>query len=474
MNQIVPKQDNIVPVPRVDNEADHKAWSDAASASSDLGNKADVKIKKVSMVRRLISGILLTATPLLVLGGAVMGYKHLKATKPKVPHRAKAETVWPVRSAIVKISDQNPTLQLYGETLPGRKVELRSLVGGKILSIGENMREGAIVKKGETLLTIDDFSYKGALVEAKARLLEARARLDEISATITAEQDSLTQAKTQLKLSEKDLARALTLVRKKTFTRKIADDRTLIVSQRKQSYTSHKNNLKIQEARAQQQKATISRLEWGITQAQRNLDDTKLTAPFDAYITGVGANVGRLVSANDKIATLLDKDWIDVRFILSDRNYGRLVSHGQKLEGSPVKIAWNVGLKPLHYEGVINRVGASISASSGGVEVFARIKDPHHPGTIRSGAFVEVSLKDRVYKDVIRLPQTAVYDNSRVYVMKDGALTGRKIEVLGVVQNDLLVRGDLKAGEHVSITQFSMAGEGVKVKALKAAGKSEK
>ncbi len=466
MNQILNEKDKVVAVPFPGSE-------NVLPNGAEISPPAAVP-HKVSLVRRVLSVFLRTLTPVLIISAAYGQFKHLKETKPKTPQKARAETVWPVRTTIVKITNEQPVLQLYGETLPGRKVELRSLVGGKILSIGSNMREGAIVKKGETLLTIDDFSYKGALVEAKARLLEAKARLDEIRATIASERDSLARSSEQLGLAQKDLARAQKLVRNRTITRKLADDRQLVVSQRKQSYGTHKNNLKIQQARAEQQKATLSRLEWGVTQAQRNLDDTKLTAPFDAYITEVGADVGRLVSANDKIATLLDKDWIDVRFTLSDRHYGALVGgnnegagHREKIEGRKVRIAWNVGNTPLHYEGIITRVGAKISSSSGGVEVFARIKDPHSPATIRSGAFVEVLLADRDYKNVIRLPQSAVYDNNRVFVLEKDRLKGRDVTVLGVVGNDLLVRGNLKVGERVSITQFSMAGNGVKVKELK-------
>ncbi len=423
---------------------------------------------KISFIRHFFSIVLRGVTAIAILVAGYFYFQHLKASKPKIPHKTKAETVWPVRTMTVAISNQQPVLQLYGETLPGRQVELRSLVGGKILSIGANMREGAVVKKGETLLTIDNFSYKGALVESRARLLEAKARLDEITATIASEKDSLARAREQLALAEKDLARAKKLVRNRTVTRKLADDRRLVVSQRKQSVESHRNNLKIQKARAEQQKAILSRLEWGVTQAQRNLHDTRLTAPFDAYITEVSADVGRLVSANDKIATLLDKDWIDVRFTLSDRHYGMLAGDGEKIEGRKVKIAWNVGNKPLQYEGIITRVGAKISSSSGGVEVFARLDNPHSPATIRSGAFVEVQLKDREYKNVIRLPQAAVYENNRVYVLEKGRLKGRKVEVIGTVGNDLLLRGNLKTGETVSITQFSMAGNGVKVKELQA------
>ena len=52
-------------------------------------------------------------------------------------------------------------------------------------------------------------------------------------------------------------------------------------------------------------------------------------------------------------------------------------------------------------------------------------------------------------------------------MLEKNRLKGRLVKVIGTIGNDLLVRGKLKAGETVSITQFSMAGNGVKVKELK-------
>lgn len=401
--------------------------------------------------------------PVLVLMLGVVSFVGLKATRPEVPQRPVREQVWPVKTVTASFSNFQPHMRLYGQTISGRRVDLRSLVAGEVIETGANLREGGVVKKGEILLRVDPFQYEGALDEAKAKLAEARARYREIEATIENEQDALVRSKEQLVIAKRDLERAVPLSERGTVSKKVADDRRMVVSEREQSVELRTNNLSIQQARADQQRAIISQLDWRVRQAKRNLDDTVLRAPFNAYITSVGAEVGRIVSANDQVATLLDANWVDVRFSLSDRQYGRIVSNQDGLKGRPVEVFWHVGDTPIRFRARIQRVAAEIAAETGGVDIYAQLDDPNTPVSIRAGAFVEVQVPDRAYKNVARLPQTALYGGERVYVIENGRLAGRKVDLVGAAGEQILVRGNLAEGDRVVTTRLSNIGDGLRV-----------
>jgi RND family efflux transporter MFP subunit len=401
-----------------------------------------------------------------VVISAVGGFLYLKSTKPKVVQKNVAEKVWPVKAVDVRFATHRPVLQLYGEILAGRKVQLRSLVAGKIIKTSDNLRNGAAINAGEVLLRIDPFNYEGAVIEARARLKEAESKLDEIYATIALENAVLKQAQTQLDLAELDLERAETLVRKSTVSKKIADDRKLIVSQRRQSAEQHFNNLKVYNARASQQKAVIDRLKWSLRKSERQLADASLKAPFSAYVSDVNVEIGQVVGANDRVATLLDKSWLEVKFTISDNQYGRITDSEGTVIGKQITIQWNVGGNPLLYKATIERVGAEISASSGGVEVYARVKNKTEDkdAPLRSGAFVEVMMPDREYENVASLPQTAIFGKDTVFIIRDGRLSERKVELVGASDQIILVRGDLQEGEKVLVSKLSKVGEGLRVK----------
>lgn len=402
--------------------------------------------------------------PLAVLMLAIGSFAGLKATKPDVPQRPQREQVWPVLVQSAEFADFQPQIRLYGKTIAGRKVDLRALVGGEIDEIGSGLREGGIVGAGDLLLRIDAFQYEGAQVEAKAKLAEARAKYREIEASIAAEQDALKRTKEQLVISRRDLERAIPLAQKGTVSQKAADDRRMIVSEREQALELRTSNMAVQQARADQQNAIISQLEWKVREAKRNLDDTRLNAPFDAYVSQVAAEAGRIVTANDPVATLLDRDWIEVRFTLTNAQYGRIVAHEGDVQGRIVDLVWRIGSEPVRYKAGIERVAAEISAETGGVDVYARVVTPRDPVPLRPGAFVEVLMTDRAYSNVVRLPQTAVYGGDTVYVVEDGLLAPRSVELVGASGVDVLVRGAFRPGEDIMTTRLSNAGAGLKVR----------
>lgn len=414
-------------------------------------------------VRRFITFTGKLLAPLAVLGLGFYAFNELKASKPPAVQLAERTKIWPVTAVPVAFADYSPDLKLFGQTSSGRRVELRALVGGQVTDVGEGLRNGAQVARGDQLLTIDSFEYEGALEEAGARLAEARARYREIEATMEAEQDALRRAKEQLEIAKRDLERAIPLAKRGTVTKKTADDRRLAVSEREQAAEQRANNLAIQQARLEQQRATIAQQDWRRRQAERNLKDTKLVAPFDAYVADVRAERGRLIGVNDQVATLLDRNWVDVRFTLSDKQFGRIVAKAGTVVGRPVRILWRVGNEPLVYSGKIERVAAEISSQSGGVEVFARFDDPTKPVPIRAGAFVEIELADRTYEKVARLPQTALYGSDKVYVIEDGKLKARKVELVGAAGADILVRGQIAKDDKVLTTRLSMARDGLTV-----------
>ena len=424
--------------------------------------------RRSSAARRRIVGVVRAVAQavlaLAVLGAGFFAYQALLANKDTVVQRPPREQVFAVRTVPIAYSTHVPTLKLYGESVAGRQVELRVLAPGEVVRVGENLRDGGLVKRGEMLLEIDKFAYQGALVEARANLREAEARLAESAARVKLEQDGLARADEQLVLARRDLDRAVELAKGGALSEKTVDDRKLVVSQREQAVEQHRNTLAVEEARADQQRAGIARLEWRVSEAERHLSNTTLTAPFDAYVRGVSAEVGRVMNANDVAATLIGADEIEVSLSLTDNQYGRIVADASTAIGRPVEVVWDLGAVSTRYKGRIARVAAEIKPESGGVAVFARIDAGSGAPALRPGAFVEVLVPDRAYPDAVRLPETALYGADTVYAVADnGRLARRAVELLGHDGGDVFVTGGLKPGERVVVSRINEIGEGLKV-----------
>ena len=343
-------------------------------------------------------------------------------------------------------------------------MELRPLVNGEIIAVNPELKAGSHVSEGDVLFEIDSFHYKGALSEARANLAQARATLAETEARMTAERDQLEAAEMQLTLAQSDLRRAEQVVESGALTEKQVEDRRLIVSQREQAVSQRRNNQIIEDAKREQQIASIESLTWKVQQAERNLEYTTLRAPFTGVVNAENAEPGRYVSSSDVVASLYDDEALEARFTLTDAQYGRISTDTDPLIGRRIRVVWAVGLTSYEYSGRIDRIAAEIASQRGGVEVVARLDPNGSAVQLRPGAFVEIDVPDRTYTDSFRLPETALFNGNEVFVVEEGKLARRIVEVAAFDGEDVIILDGLQPGDVVMTTHLTQADDGVQVR----------
>lgn len=406
--------------------------------------------------------------PAVILFAAFTWTNRLVADRPQMPHGAagRAETVYSVTAEDIALGTHRATLRAFGEVVARERAELRVASPGRVVDMHPRLAVGAVVDEGEALVTIDPFAYEGALTEARAQLREAEAAAREAESRIAMARSALDRTREQRDLAERDLERA-TQLRTGTITDRAVDERRLIVSQRRLSEDEARYNLEGEEARLEQQRAAIERLEWAVAEAERALEDTVLTAPFRGIVESETAARGRIFAANDVAVTLVRADALEVRFVLSDARYGRLVAGGS-LIGAEVEVAWAIGDVPLNYSATIERIGAEVESDTGGVDVYARLAMP--AGAVpRPGAFVEVSVPDRAHPGAARIPAAALYGDHVFVIGDEDRLVRRPVTVLARDGEEVIVRGPLRPGEALVTTHLAEAGEGLKVRRVELA-----
>ncbi len=400
---------------------------------------------------------------MLVSAVAVAGY--LQATKPQLAPEAPSERVWLISTTTAAIADRQPELLAYGEIVAQRDVEMRALVAGQIVAVGENFVDGGWVREGDLLAQIDPFEFDAAVASGEAQVLEAGAQLTEIGAQIDAELSNLTYDREQLEIAERELQRREVLANDKVISEKALDDARLERNERARTVALSERNLQMLHASSERQQAVIVQTDVALRRARRDLRNTRLLAPFDGFLTETGAAIGKSLPVNGQVARLIDLSQLEAKFHLSDDEFGRLVHPLEGLLKRPARVVWRVGTGLFRYDAEIARVGAEIDAASGGIQAYAQIDMRETRTSLRPGAFVEVYLRDRLYRQVARLPESALHEDEKVYVVIDDRLQPRLVELVARVGNDVLVQGELAHGEIVAITRFPGIGPGVKVAA---------
>lgn len=413
--------------------------------------------------KTIISSLLALA----IIAGGVLIMQRLIAGRPEAPQRPQVERQVPVQTQNVERATHSPRISVFGEVVAGRLIELRALVAGEITAVHPDLEAGRRIEETAALVEIDRFAYEGAVIEAQANLAEAGARITELEARVRLETDQLARAVEQVDFAQRDIDRATQLLDSGSLTDRDLDERRFTLSQRLQSVEQSEANLAIQEAALAQQQAAIARLEWRLAQAQRDLERTVLQAPFTGVVRSESAEPGRLISVNDVLATLYDDSALNVRFTLSDSQFGRLAGEEEPLIGRPLDVTWSTGGQDIQIAGTIDRLDADITAASGGVALFGRIDTNDIMANLRPGAFVSVSLADQAFANTIRVPETALYNSDHVFIVVEDRLQRRDVELVAWDGADVLVRpaeGTALNGLEVVTSRMTDAGDGIAIR----------
>ena len=410
--------------------------------------------------------LLKLAVPVALLVASGLGAYFLWATRPEVAAKPARELVRTVAVVTVEYIDTRPSMRLYGSVVAGREADLRPLVAGRIVEIGDSFADGGILRTGDLVIAIDPFDAQADVAEFRARVAETRARLSEIAADLAAAGELLDHDREQTELARRDVERRERLQGTAASSVKSLDDSRLALSLRNQQIIQRHQSIARLTAQAEQQQAVLDRWRVSLSRAQRDLAETRLEAPFDGYLVDSDAGVGKRVGLGDRIARLIDANRLEARFHLSDSEYARLLAGGD-YRGRDAEVTWRIGEASYEFKAVIDRVDGEIDAQSGGVNLYARILGQGVDGVLRPGAFVEVALDDRLFRDVVRLPESALHDDGSggylVYVVIEGRLEARLVEIMLRGGNDVLLRGSLSDGEQVVVTRLPEIGSGLLV-----------
>lgn len=400
--------------------------------------------------------------PVVILAGALaVTVGASRRTAERVPVQ---EKVWPVSAVRVAFGEEQPELRLFGKVVAGREVVLRPLVAGRVVEVGANVVEGGLARQGELLIAIDPFDYEAKVAENEARIAEIRAKIEEYKIDVIAEKELIERDRELVALRERETKRRKRLRAKGSGSQKALDDSRMALNEQRQRLIGRRQSVNRFAARIDQQRAVEKRLEVALARASRDLERTRLTAPFDAYLVETDIAVGKMVGTGDRVARLIDARWLEVRFHMSDDQFARVIG-ADDLRGRAATAIWRTATREFRFKVTVDRISSEIDAASGGVDLFARIHDTGLDTILRPGAFVEIRVPGRVYRNVARLPEGALHGGDTVYVMVDGRLEPKKVQFVARAGNDVLVRGAIHADEMVVTTSFSEIGPGVRVEA---------
>lgn len=344
---------------------------------------------------------------------------------------ASKETAMLVDVVQVHKGNYNPTVVATGTVQAAKDIILSTQVGGEVIEISDNFIPGSFVKKGEVLLQINPADYRNTLQLRKSDL-------------------QLAQADLSVEMGRQDVAQK---------------DYELIGDE----LSDENQDLVLRKPQLESARANVAAAEAAVRQARLNLQRTTIRAPFDAHIISRNANVGSQLAPGTELGRLvgMDEYWVVANVPVAKVNW-LTFAENENNSGSEVKIMNETSWPDGQYrEGKLFRLVGALDAQTRFARVLVSVSDPLAQKSgmdsvppLMIGTFVETHIQAREIQDVIRLNRDHLRQGETVWVMEDGKLDIREVDIQFLDAEYAYVRNGLSDNDRVVTTDLSTVVEG--------------
>lgn len=329
------------------------------------------------------------------------------AAEPGAQRVEKRRPGVPVIVAPVAMTHDNLVLEVVGTGRARRSITLRSETAGKIVEMG--IEPGRRFDEGDALLRLDDTAQRLALALAKTRMAEA----------------------------ERVLARYERLEGSGAATEATLDERATA--------------------------AALARIE--VEQAQEELADRTLRAPFDGVSGLPEVEVGDRVESGDAIARFDDRSVILVEFDLPEGLLAR-VQPGMRVT------ATTPAFPDRRFAGGVSAIDSRVDPASRTARV--RVAVPNEDDLLRPGASftVRLELPGNMYPLVPELAVQFSRGSLHVWRVRDGRAEKVDVELVRRRAGEVLVEGPLSKGDRVVVEGTQRLDPGAPVEIIGSEGET--
>lgn len=377
------------------------------------------------------------AFPALIIVIGVVLWKWLgipvEVPKPEVSAPQKLQT---------EKSELNPTpysvtLQTQGVVKAEQETTITPLVSGTIVKIHPGFEDGAFFKEGEILLELDPADYQTAVLTAESALARSEAELIQEKA----------RAK-QARLNWEDIG-----------------------------YEEEPSPLVLRIPQLREAEANVSAAKAGLDQAQRNLERTKVKAPFHGRVAERLVGVGQAVGATTQLGNIFGTDTAEIRLPLAPSQLP-FVDLPTNNDAAPVDVVLTDALRdpsrPTEHQWTakIVRTEGALDPDSRELFAIARIEDPFSLKSdspqLRIGQPLRAEITGTTLEDVYVIPRIAVRGLNRIFLIEKEELKIKKMDITPVWSNEevIIVRNDLSPGDWLATSRLPYAPNGAPVEII--------
>ena len=359
----------------------------------------------------------------------------------------------PVEAAVVELRSAQRLLEVTGTLQPYDRVTLSSELDGRIGRVLVDL--GDTVTPGQLLGEIDPEEFRIQVVQAQARLQQAQAQLG-----LREGQDprSLRNEDTpEVRRANAILEEAQTNFRRVTelFAEKIGTQQS--VDQARSQLKSAQANLALTLEAIETQRAMIDQFRAALELAQKKLKDTAIKAPFAGSVSERLVSLGQYVKAQTPMFTIVQTNPLRLRVEVSER----LAPSIRAEQAVQLRVD---SLPGRTFPARIWRINPSVTEQTRTLQVEALV--PNDGGTLRPGMFARASVTSGETVRALMIPAKAVlnfYGVNKIFAVANGKVQDRTVKLGDRYDEFYEVLDGVRERETIALTNLEKLSGGTAV-----------
>ena len=388
-----------------------------------------------------------------------------KANVRKEEATAAQPAVVEVTTAPAIVRELPRFFEATGSLSGDEQTDVSPSIAGKVVLVGVEM--GSYVKRGQTIVRLDDIDSKLRVEQNQAQLDQARAALRQAEEKVGIRPGQafdinklpeVGNARVALELAEKNLRRSEKLIESGDISRSIYDQQKAQRDQMREVYEAALSLARQNYAAVMTARANVANAESQLNLARRSQSYANVYSPIDGYVADRPADLGEYVSTTTKVATIVRINPLRVRIDIPEQAIPA-VTVGQSV--SVTTSAW----PDQNFSGRIARISPNVTPTSRTLTVEAEIENGS--GALKPGQFATVRILQSRATPAVLVPARAVRTESgvsRIFVIKDGRAQERQVQ-LGQNEGDLVeIKSGVAADELIATSNVEQLTDGMAVR----------
>jgi multidrug efflux pump subunit AcrA (membrane-fusion protein) len=401
----------------------------------------------------------------IVAGGALSACKRSNGQTNAAASASPTPAIIEV-TTMAAVSRQLPQyFEATGNLAANEQTDVAPETSGKVAAVGVDI--GTFVKKGQTLVRLEDADFKDRLQQAQAQLDQAKATLEQNRAKIGLRAGQkfnpenvpeVAAARAALDLAEKNLRRSEKLVESGDVSKTSYDVQKSQRDQASEQYKALIHQAEQNFATVANSQAAVEAAQANLSLTKRNLTYTTIVAPMAGYVSDRPADVGEYISPQQKVATIVNINPLRVKIDVPEQAIPQI--H----QGESVSVS--VAAYPdRSFSGRVARISPNVTATSRTLSVEADVENGS--GELKPGQFATIRVLLPQKGTAVMVPQRALRTISGatyVFVIKNGFAQQRLIQS-GQTEGDMIeIKSGISGDEVIAISNVDQLSDGVAVR----------